>query len=202
MGAKDTADDAYWLKEFQRGSEQAFNWFFNLHNKSLFYFASRLIQDIPQAEELVSQCFIKLWERQQNFETAENIKAFLYITCRNSCLKHLRDLKRKTADQHLYLSQLEESEETVLYEIIDTEIISILAREIEDLPDRCREIFSLLYFEQKKTAEVALLLNINVQTVRNQKTRAIELLKTKLIKKGLSGMHLLAFLLFVNGDIK
>jgi len=202
MGAKDTADDAYWLNEFQRGTQKGFTWFFNVHNKSLFYFASRLIQDIPQAEELVSQCFIKLWERQQNFETAENIKAFLYITCRNSCLKHLRDLKRKTADQQLYLSQLEESEETVLYEIIDTEIISIIAREIEDLPDRCREIFSLLYFEQKKTSEVALLLNINVQTVRNQKIRAIELLKTKLIKKGLSGMHLLAFLLFVNGDIK
>ena len=202
MGAIDSADEVYWLKEFQRGSEQAFNWFFNLHNKSLFYFASRLIQDTPQAEELVSQCFIKLWERQENFETTENIKAFLYITCRNSCLKHLRDLKRKTASQQLYLSQLEESEETVLYEIIDTEIMSILAREIEDLPDRCREIFGLLYFEQKKTAEVALLLNINVQTVRNQKTRAIELLKTKLIKKGLSGMLLLAFLLLVNGDIK
>lgn len=58
--------------------DQAFNWFFMLHNKSLCYFASRLLQDELQAEEIVSDCFIKLWERQQNFETADNIKAFLY----------------------------------------------------------------------------------------------------------------------------
>jgi len=202
MRPRDNNHVDYWLNEFHTGSEKAFNWFFRLHNKRLFYFASRLIQDPQQAEEIVSQCFLKLWERQENFETADNIKAFLYISCRNSCLKYLRDLKKKTFDQQLYLSQLEVSEETILYEIIDTEIISLIAKEIEDLPDKCQEVFRLLYFEGKKTNEVAALLELNVQTVRNHKTRAIELLKARFLKKGLSTMLMLAFLLFIDGDIK
>lgn len=197
MGPTGKSDETYWIQAFRARDDRAFNWFFMLHNKSLCYFASRLLQDEPQAEEIVSDCFVKLWERQQNFETADNIKAFLYITCRNSCLKHLRNLKKKTANQQMYLNQLEVSEETVLYEIIDTEIISLLSIEIEELPDKCREVFSLIYFEGKKTDEIAALLNISVQTVRNHKSRAIELLKTSIFKKGLSGVFLLAFLLFI-----
>ena len=197
MAPKGKTEEVYWTKAFRAGNDHAFNWFFARHNKSLCYFASRLIQDDFQAEEIVSDCFVKLWERQQNFETADNIKAFLYITCRNACLKYLRDLKKKTADQQMYLSQLELSEETVWYEIIDTELISILGREIEALPEKCREVFSLIYFKGKKTDEIAALLNISIQTVRNHKTRAIELLKTSLLKKDLSGMLMLAFILFI-----
>jgi RNA polymerase sigma-70 factor (family 1) len=197
MKLKGKVDETYWINALRQGDEQAFHWFFTLHNKSLCYFASKLLQDQLQAEEIVSDCFIKLWERQQNFETADNIKAFLYITCRNSCLKHLRDLKKKTAHQQMYLSHLETSEESVLYEIIDTEIITILGREIEELPDKCREVFNLIYLEGKKTDEIAVMLNISIQTVRNHKTRAVELLKTSILKKGLSHAIMLAFLLFI-----
>lgn len=174
------------------------NFLFKKHHQSLYYLATKLVQDTAQAEDIVANCFVKLWERRERFADAEKIKAFLFITCRNSCLNYLRDLKRKTAAQALYLQQLEVNSEEILYEIIDTEIVGLLAREIEELPDKCREVFKLLYIEGKKTDEVAQALQLNVQTVRNHKTRAVELLKAQFLKKGLSTALKLALLLYLD----
>lgn len=187
-----------WTDHLRQGEQTALTFFFKKHHQSLYYLASGLIQDTAQAEDIVADCFIKLWERRDRFADAEKIKAFLFISCRNSCLNHLRDKKRKTAAQALYLKQLEINSEELLYEVIDTEIIDLLAREIEELPEKCREVFKLLYLEGKKTDEVARELQLNVQTVRNHKTRAIELLKAQFLKKGLSAALQLAVLLYLD----
>lgn len=187
-----------WVNELSDGNEEALSYFFKKHHHSLCYFAAKLVQDVPQAEDIVAECFVKLWERRDKFGDSEKIKAFLYISCRNRCLKYLRDVKRKTAAQEVYFKQLDQNEEEILYEIIDTEVIDTLAWEIEELPEKCREVFKMIYFEGKKTDEIALALNLSVQTVRNHKTRAIEQLKAQFLKKGLSAALQLALLFFVD----
>ncbi len=190
-------DEQYWVEQFRNGNEQATAYFFDLHYKSLCYFSTRLAGDQLQAEDIVSDCFFKLWQRRRDFQTAQNIKAFLYISCRNACMNYLQHLKVKTAVQQVYLKQLEQGEETILYEIIQTEILDMINKEIEQLPEKMGEIFKLLYFEGKKTDEIALQLNLSVQTVRNQKTKAIDLLKAAMLKRGISAAAYLAFLFFI-----
>lgn len=182
---------------FNTGEEKAFAYFFDLHYKSLCYFAMPITQDEQQAEDIVSDCLFKLWQNRGNFKTAQNIKAFLYISCRNACLNYLRNLKRRNSAQELYFAQLQYSEETILFQIIETEILSILSKEIEELPYKCKEVFKMIYFDNMSTDEIALLLNISVKTVRGHKARAIELLKTQLIKKGVSKVVMLAFLFLI-----
>lgn len=191
-------DEAYWVHAFQQGQDAAMVWFFDLHYKGLCYFASRMLQDAMEAEEIVSDCFYKLWERRQTFETAAKIKAFLYISCRNACLNQLKKIKRKTQPEQEYLRQLEEVEGTVFYEVIETEILTLLNQEIEALPDKCREIFKLIYLDGRKTDEIASELGLSVQTVRNHKTRAVELLKASFLKKGLSAAMVFAIFLLID----
>lgn len=198
MPVANNQDEAYWVDAFQLGQDIAMAWFFDLHYKGLCYFASRMLQDSMEAEEIVSDCFYKLWERRQTFETAAKIKAFLYISCRNACLNQLKKIRRKTQPEQEYLRQLEEADEMVLYEVIETEILTLLSQEIEELPDKCREIFKLIYFDGRKTDEIANELGLSVQTVRNHKTRAIELLKTSFLKKGMSAAMALAFFLMID----
>lgn len=173
-------------------------YFFDLHHKSLCYFANRLVKDDLQSEDIVAECFFKLWERREDFGTEQNVKAFLYISCRNACLNYLQHLKVKTSVQKVYLEQLEKGEDTILYQIIKTEILEIVSKEVDELPEKMRDIFKLLYFNGKKTDEIAAELNLSVQTVRNQKTKAIALLKTSLLKKGVSASFYLAFLFFID----
>lgn len=182
------------IESFNNGDEQSFSYFFDLHYKSLCYFAYSITQDTQQSEDIVAECFFKLWQKKSDFQTEVNIKAFLYISCRNACFNYLRNNKRKTNSQDLYLSQLELSEEPIFHLIIETDVLDILNLQIEELPEKCKQVFKMLYFEKMKTDEIALKLDISVKTVRGHKAKAIELLKAKLYKKGLLSLHILVLL--------
>jgi len=192
-------DEQYWIDAFKRGDDQALSHFFYLYHKSLRYFATRLVQDEEEAEDIVSACFVKLWKGDhEQVKTLQNIKAFLYISCRNACLDSLKSLKTKTAAQERYYQQLEQSEEPILRKIIESEVMEMLAHEIELLPDKCREVFKFIYFEHKKPDEIAAELGISPKTVSAHKAKAIELLKASVLKKGVNDALFLAFLLFLN----
>ncbi|WP_316825907.1 MULTISPECIES: RNA polymerase sigma-70 factor [Pedobacter] len=195
MAANDLWEESNWMASLAKGDESALSYFFKLHQKSLGYFASRMIGDEAEAEDIVAGCFVKLWERRSDFENAHKLKSFLYVSCRNACLNHLRHLKVKSAAQQAYHQELEDSSEDILYKIVESEVLQAMHREIELLPENYREVFKRIYFEQQKTDEIALELGINVQTVRNYKTRSVELLKTALLKKGISSALTLALLL-------
>jgi RNA polymerase sigma-70 factor (family 1) len=197
MEPKGKEKEQYWIKQLASGNNKAVSYFYDLHYASLVYFANRLIQDEAEATDIVAECFIKLWSKYGDFSTTENIKAFLYIACRNSCLSFLRDIKRRTAAQQLYFSQLEQSENNIAHQIIEAEFLQILDKEVDELPEMCRKVFHLLYFEGKKTDEIAEELNLSVQTVRNYKTRAVEKLKTSFLQKGISGPFFIAFLILI-----
>jgi RNA polymerase sigma-70 factor (family 1) len=199
MKLKDLPNEQYWTSQFIKGNKLALNYFFQKHYQALCYFALRLTKDEEEAKDIVANCVVKLWNKHADFETALNIKAFLYISCRNGCLEFLRNLKRKTAAQQRYLEQLSESEDTILQEIIEAEFLRILHEEIRLLPGRSGEVFKLMYLDGKRTEEIALELDLSVQTVRNHKTRAIEMLKTAFLKKGVTGPIMIAFSLFIEG---
>jgi len=69
--------------------------------------------------------------------------------------------------------------------------------EIEQLPNRCKEIFKLIYYERRPADEIAALLGISVNTVWVQRAKAIQLIRTNLLKKGLLSV-LLCFLAMNN----
>ncbi|MCD0487791.1 RNA polymerase sigma-70 factor [Pedobacter sp. MC2016-14] len=197
MEPKGKENEQYWLNEFIAGNNQALGYFYKLHYKPICYFATRLTQHEPEAKDIVTDTFVKLWEKHAEFETAANIKSFLYLSVRGACLNYLRDLKKRTAAQQLYFEQIDQNGNSVLHEIIEAEFLKILDREINLLPEKCKEVFTMLYFEGKKTDEIAAELEISVQTVRNHKTRAVELLKSSFLKKGVSGPFFAAFLIII-----
>ncbi|WP_083252331.1 RNA polymerase sigma-70 factor [Pedobacter steynii] len=189
----------YWINLLRRGDDQALSHYFQLHNKSLLYFATRLIENPEEAQDIVANCFVALWEKRSDFEADENVKAFLYISCRNACLNFLKHIKIKTRVQELFYKELVQNEDTVLYHIMRSEVLQALRMEIELLPENYREVFKLIYFEHKRTDEIAGQLNLSVQTVRNYKTRSVELLKTAMLKKGFSNALMLTILLALDG---
>lgn len=186
------------MEEFRKGRDHALAFFFDLHHKSLVYFARQMVQDLNEAEDIVSDCFFKLWQRQGDFATPQNIKAFLFISCRNASLNYIQHVKVKTGAHENFLKNFKEGEENVLSLIIKTEVLEIISKEVDQLPEKMRVIFKLLYFEGKNTNEIASELQLSIQTVRNQKTKAIDLLKTSLLKKGLSESAILIFLFLLD----
>ncbi|OQP49263.1 RNA polymerase sigma-70 factor [Niastella populi] len=171
-----------WLTAFNQGNSSAFRLIFENYNRLLFTSAIQLVKDKEQAEDIVSEAFAKLWQRHEVFQTEEHVKAFLFVTTRNASLNYLRHIQRKTASQsELSYLQRDKDDQDVITDMIEGELLRRIYPLIETLPAKCKTIFKLIYFEDASTDEVAEKLHISPRNVLNQKRRAIQLLKKKLL---------------------
>lgn len=165
--------------EFQQGSKKAFEQIYNQFFPQLLYFARKLVNDEEEAKDIVIETFLKLFNRHQYFESTINIRAFLYVTVRNSCFDHLRQDRRISLHKQ-HFAATEETEGDLRREQIMGETMEAIYKAIEDLPTQCKKIFKLHFYEGHKSAEIAEYLKISVSTVRNQKMRALQLLRLRL----------------------
>ena len=176
-------NELYWMAAFKSGNPQALSYVHKLHYHPLCYFAEKLIHEKNEAEDIVAEAFIKLWRIHANFETLQNIKAFLYISTRNACFNYLKQAQRKNSIHKEILYMADERDRYVLNEMVEAEVLNEVYREIEELPTKCRRIFKMLYVEGLKSEEIAGKLNISVHTVRAQRARALQLIRVVLLKR-------------------
>ena len=171
-----------WLMAFNQGNSSAFRVIFENYNRLLFTIAIQMVKDKEQAEDIVSEAFAKLWQRHDTFHSEEHIKAFLFVATRNACLNYLRHIQRRTASQsELSYLQRDKDDQDIMTDMIEGDLLKKIYPLIESLPTKCKTIFKLIYFEDASTDEVAEKLKITPRNVLNQKSRAIQLLKKKLL---------------------
>lgn len=172
------SEDQQLIEKFKEGDEGAARKIFKMFWLQLTLFARELIKDEEEAKDIVQEIFLKLWQLRENFETLQNVKAFLYISTRNKCfdLFTQRKSQNENHQQIFYLEQNNAENENANDEIT-ADLFDMLHNEIENLPKVPRTVFILTYFKNMSIQEIANKLGINAQTVRNQKARAIKALK-------------------------
>ena len=77
--------------------------------------------------------------------------------------------------------------------IIDKEDIQHIYNQIEELPEKCRQIFKMAYFEEKRNAEIAEILNISIRTVEHQLYLGLKTLRSRLTADGKKSLFFLFF---------
>lgn len=177
------------IRGLKKRHSHAINYLFKRHYKPLCYFAWQIIGNKAEAEDIAGEVFLKLWRKHNDFENLQNIKAFLYIAARNACFDYLKHIQRKNASHEELLYLAESSEDVIQAHIIKAEILRNILFEVETLPPVRKQIFKLIYLENMTTSEIARKLNITADTVRVQKARAINLLRSQLLKKGLISLN-------------
>lgn len=181
-------NDTALLSAFRRGEIRAGKMIFDTYFHPLCLFAERITGNILQSEDIVAEVFEKLMLSPRDFSAMPKLKSFLYRSVHNASLNFVNARKRHSAayNQMCYLTENEQYDhEVVQTEIIRAEIIHEIYTAMEKLPDKCGQIFKMIFVEDLSTFEIAERLQINVQTVRTQKARAIELIRNALIKKNL-----------------
>jgi RNA polymerase sigma-70 factor (family 1) len=186
------------LIEFSQGSPHAFQAIFDSFRMRIFYFVKKLIDDVPTAEEITSDTFVKLYRLHDRFNTINNIQAFLFITARNASLDFLKYRQR----QREHLTDLQHHEEQEMdvplfaETNIEADVLQFIYSEIEKLPERSRMICKLHFIEGIPVREIASLMKISPQTVANQKHTALKHLRMKVLDRP----GLLCVLLFLMGE--
>ncbi len=177
------------ISDFNSGVMAAFQDVFHLHYRSLVYFAVKLSVNHHEAEDIVQNIFIRLWEKRADFNSIHAIKSFLFLSTKNSCI----DLKRHARVAEVFAQDSIEDghqayESPVDFEILESDIIAEVNRAIEKLPARCREVM-VLSLRGMKNHEIADHLGVSINTVKTQRQRALTMLRQQV------GPELLAFLL-------
>ncbi len=166
------------LKYFTTGKPDAFSQVYQQYYFKVYQYTRQWLPQPQDAEDITADVFIKLWNRRQSFETFDAIAAFLFTAAKNACYDILRHRQVKSAKEKELLRRFTESRQTdfTLQEIRE-EFLKLVYAEVEKMPVKMREIFLMSYRDGLKPIEIANLLNLSVQTVRNQKTNAVNLLK-------------------------
>ncbi|MGZ3749637.1 MAG: RNA polymerase sigma-70 factor [Flavisolibacter sp.] len=169
-----------YFHSFHRGEAWGFNYFFKTHNVPLIYFAQGLVNEESVAEDIVEECFIKLWQYREKILHPQAIKSFLYTSVRNACVDQLRKLKRAKVYANFVESSGEYFESSIVPKIIESEIIKEVYLAMEKLPLKIGRVFRMHFLEGKDYNQIAKELHVSIQTVRNQKARAIALIRKQL----------------------
>jgi RNA polymerase sigma-70 factor (ECF subfamily) len=181
---KDQLDNDLFSR-FRKGDRQANQEIYLFYYNAIYSFANGIVRNVEEADDITSETFFKLWKQYEDFKNLTNIRAFLYLTCRNACFDYLRSLQsHKMSHQEIrYLSK--EGELWSDRETFETEVLREVRLQAKRLPPRCREVFALIFFRGKKTREVAKQLGVTLATVQTHKAIAIKKLRNALIRKDL-----------------
>lgn len=157
-----------------RQFEQLFREFFT----PLMAFARKILGDEEDAREVVHQVFINLWEKRAKLDLSTSLKSYLFTAVHHRSLNVIRDRKKFSSAEVPDMS----GEWDVSAQIESMELEKKILDTIDNLPDKCREIFTLNRFEGLKYGEIAQQLDISVKTVENQMSKALKILREQLGK--------------------
>ena len=153
---------------------------FRSHFTGLCYFAQKYVKDFETAKEIVQDAYISMWEKRETIDMERAVKSYLTMVIHNKCTNHLRD-NRKFDKNILDIENLLDVPE---YESSDSLVADELKISIDsainELPEKCREIFVLNRYENLKYQEIADKLQISVKTVESQMSKALQHMRVRL----------------------
>ena len=158
---------------------EKFSGLFRKYYEPLYFFAGRFVKDPPTAESIVQDVFVNLWDHRETLNIKTSVKAYLYTSVKNSCLNFV---KREN-----FFSLIEEnsehrdnSEKTPDAKLEETEIHTAVHNAINELPEKCRQIFVMCKYDNLSYNEIAEIQNVSVNTVKTQLKRAVKTLSKNL----------------------
>jgi RNA polymerase sigma factor (sigma-70 family) len=181
---RQTADELL-VKRFNAGDARAMDEIYNMYYKHLYHFAWRITQNAPEAEDIAVVTLEILLRRSADFVTMTNIKAFLFITVKNKCLKYLDATKRHRASEKELGSLQDEGDDYVLAQMVRSEFLMEIYREIENLPPIRKTVFKLFFIDGLDSQEIARQLGMTPDAVYNNKLKALKQLRNVLFDKKL-----------------
>lgn len=148
----------------------------------LYRLALRITLNRQDAEDIVQETLIKIWNRRENWDKIESLEAYSLKICRNFALDCLRKKKSdvmtiESAEQNGTAETIGTSETTD--QILQRDKIRMVQNLINSLPEKQKTVLQLRDFEGKTYKEIALILGISEEQVKVNIFRARQTIKSK-----------------------
>lgn len=162
----------------KEGNESAFNELYALYKEPAIRFCNSIIKDIDESENLVQEVFIKIWDKKQGINPDLNFNSYLFTIIRNRVFDYLKEVKKNDFVKERYWQNI------VDYQRSEPELkeerIARIKKALSELTEKRRKIIQLNYEEGKSYEEIASLMNISKNTVKNQLVKAKQIIRAQM----------------------
>lgn len=171
------------LSLIAEGDEPAFRALFDHYNKLLFTFAEAMLKSAADAEEVVQECFTKLWVNRGDLPGVDHPGQYLYKMVRNRCLDHLRRVarERRLADQ--VWANISQTDNSLEEELRSREYRELIEHALQELPEQKQLIYRLSREKEYTHEQIAAITGLSRSRVNNILVETLKYIKDRLEKR-------------------
>lgn len=171
------------LERLKRDDEVSFAHIYQHYWKSMLLVAWNHTKDKGLAEDIVHEVFMQLWEKRKDQDIG-SIAGYLTTAVKFSVFKYYRKEQRRkelAQENNLFAITSIDDEAKIQHLFLEEYVKGI----VEQMPEKCRLVFTLSRFEGMKNPEIAAILQISEKGVEANLTRALKTLKKHMKRDGI-----------------
>ncbi|MFZ5430151.1 MAG: RNA polymerase sigma factor [Bacteroidota bacterium] len=172
------------------GDHNTFRDIFNILYPRMLCYCEIFVRDRQEAEDIVQDCFIKLWSIRDTVRTDGNLEKLMFVMLRNRCLNFLRDSKLTLGHIDITAGEIEDIQQLYHIDFLDKEdspaeqvLLDSLKEAVGNLPPRQKEVLQRTKFLGLSQKEVASDLGISIKAVEKNITQARKKIREELLRK-------------------
>ena len=170
-------DDPELLLAIKSGDHNAFKKFFEEHHSFLYHFLLKKGLSEQQAEDLVQQAFVIIWEKRIEIDEQKSLRAYLFRIAYTRMLNLFRDHSKFDDSAE---SERTESDDSADANLENQELAQALTSAINQMPEKRQEVFRLCFIQEFTYKSAAEVLGVSVKTIENHMGLALKELRSKL----------------------
>jgi RNA polymerase sigma-70 factor, ECF subfamily len=167
-------------RRLKAGDHRALEMLYRRCCAELTAYARFRLDHAHEADDVVQDTFIRLWENRRNIDPDRSLRALLFVSVRNRVANRERDRKPAVSMTASILQTIDGQAEPVS-DLPETESLeTLLERWMAELPERRQEAFRLSRLDDLRYADIAEVMGISIKTVENHIGEALRFLRDKI----------------------
>lgn len=170
------------LESLKTGDRRAFDEIYRRHSQELFLRAYQKTGVREVSEDILQDVFTALWVKRTEVEVSGSLGAYLRGMLDHKVIDHYRQVCLYMKHLDGLIEQFDRPGVSPLEQLNYKEQEAALHQSIAGLTERMRAIFQLSRYEQLSSDEISRRLNLSNQTVRNQISKALKILRARMVQ--------------------
>lgn len=170
--------DKILLENFRQGEKDALDQIYQFYRFPIIRFTVSIIKDEQEAESIYHEVFIKILKMKEAIRPDLNFNSYVFTAVKNEIFDYLKEIKRNNSLKEKFWEQIQkfrhEDDES------KEEVLSRMDKAVSELSPKRRQILEMNYFEKKSYHEIAEVLRISKNTVKNQLVKAKLILRREM----------------------
>lgn len=172
--------DSAW-KRFREGEYIALGEIFRKLYGELFSYGVKLIPLEEVVRDTIQDIFVDIWSRKEKLINVNNIRAYLFVSLRHALLQQVKKLKVEDSTELAGVEPFDFSmEDFIMQEENDSSKRLLLGQSLQQLTDRQREVILLRFNREMEFEDIAQIMRMNLQSVRNLLFRALQKIRSNM----------------------